>query len=297
MGRENAFGVDMPAIGEISRGERTREFRKEAVSGLLKRFSIPKRVCTADDLFDMASSSDLYSYENELDRVLADLDVLKVIDDRMDERLKFLYQQVRKAVAGHKVLDFGCGTGVIGNFLARERHDVTLADIYKDAVVDRTSLHFIQLAQNGVTFPYHEFDTTLLITVLHHCDSPIDVLKKARDATKLDGRVVVAEPVYGVTDASPFGLLSIEEQKEATVFLDHLYGRILHHFPGREWHSNPPNSFNTLQGWERVCEAVGLVRKEVTHLGINYQSGPYFLTFQTYEVMEPDNNFNGSERI
>lgn len=284
MGNRNVFGNELPTIREIAAGRTAQEFTGRTIDALFDRFMIPNRICTADDVIALASGNELDAYENEFDRVLSDSDICDVIDRRMGERLRFLYANVSRAVSGSRVLDFGCGTGVIGGLLAAEGYDVTLADIYRDDLVDRTGLPFVLLDPSGASPFSSGFDTTLLVTVLHHCDDPLDVLGKAADATRPGGRVVVVEPVYGVVDGSPFGSLGRAEQACATVFLDHLYGRILHFCPEKEWHSNPPNSFNSPEGWASVCAGLGLARERMVEVGFNDLSGPYFLTVQEYRV-------------
>ncbi|MFQ6016988.1 MAG: class I SAM-dependent methyltransferase [Kiloniellaceae bacterium] len=80
---------------------------------------------------------------------------------------------------GGKVLDVGCGDGLIGQLIAARRPDLTISGI--DPIV-RPEPHISVAEFDGITLPCEDrsMDVVMFVDVLHHCDDPEMLLREAR---------------------------------------------------------------------------------------------------------------------
>lgn len=141
---------------------------------------------------------------------------------------------------GSKVLDIGAGRGFIAKDIAEKRKvDVTLLDVVN---FNQTNLPFV--LYNGETIPFSEnsFDVSLLITVLHHCDEPENVLSEAIRVSK--SRLIIIEDVY----RSFWG-------KKYIIFLDTLFNLPCLIKQPRE---NMPFNFKTESEWRTIFKNFNL---------------------------------------
>src|SRR5260221_7894126 len=79
---------------------------------------------------------------------------------------------------GAKVLDVGCGDGLIAKLIGQERPDLTLDGI--DVLV-RPHTHIPVRAFNGrrIDSPDNSYDAVLFVDVLHHTDDPAVLIREA----------------------------------------------------------------------------------------------------------------------
>jgi len=90
---------------------------------------------------------------------------------------------------GSKVLDLGCGCGIVGKtFQDFFRAEVLGVDI-KDYRV--SSLPFQIYDGFHLLFPDDSFDTVLINYVLHHSEDPVVLLKEAKRTAK--GKIIIYE--------------------------------------------------------------------------------------------------------
>jgi SAM-dependent methyltransferase len=77
-----------------------------------------------------------------------------------------------------KVLDVGCGDGLIASLIQEARPDVSIEGI--DVLV-RPHTHVPVTKYDGVTIPFADksFDVVMFVDVLHHTDDPLVVLREA----------------------------------------------------------------------------------------------------------------------
>jgi len=97
-----------------------------------------------------------------------------------------------------KLLDFGCGSGIIGKEFGRFFNSEVLG---LDVIDNRIEpIPFIRYAGKNLSFlKDNSFDAALINFVLHHCQNPIELLKESKRVTK--GTIILYENL-------PEGLLS-----------------------------------------------------------------------------------------
>lgn len=96
-----------------------------------------------------------------------------------------------KPFAIGRIIDIGAGRGLIAKRLKEKTGcDITLLDI--DPYLNETDLSYsCYHPDDNMPFKDNEFDTSLLIYVLHHCYNPVITLKEAIRITKK--RIIIIE--------------------------------------------------------------------------------------------------------
>lgn len=144
-------------------------------------------------------------YEQSANAVLAREGVGEAIPKKLVERAQIMYEQIKPYLLAGSVLDLGCGDARLAQLLAQNGFTPMLADVYENPNVLNTGLPFRLLGQSEtVPFDDNQFDNTLLLTVLHHSDDPVQVLRETRRITRPNGRIIVIESVYGVNGQEAF---------------------------------------------------------------------------------------------
>ncbi len=83
---------------------------------------------------------------------------------------------------GEKILDFGCGSGILAKKL-KEKFDAKILGIdIKDNRVFKIPFQIFD--GKKIPFPEDSFDTILISFVLHHTKDPIEILKEAKRVAK-----------------------------------------------------------------------------------------------------------------
>lgn len=100
------------------------------------------------------------------------------------------FVQVLKPYA--TVLDIGAGNGLVAEALIARGHRVTLLDVQAGAVLHP---QLEAVVYDGEVIPYADqsYDYALLLTVLHHTQSPEAILEEAARVAK---SVVIIEDIY-----------------------------------------------------------------------------------------------------
>jgi SAM-dependent methyltransferase len=185
----------------------------------------------------------------------------------LQERAETMFREIRPYVTGPKILDYGCGNGGIGARLKNIGHDVSLADVYKCSTLPQ-DMPFELLSNDPLK---NKYDTALLLTVLHHSDTPIETLKHAADSIKDDGRLVIIESVYGVSKGSELAKLSKNNQLCAASFIDHFANRMI---IDPNFKINVPCNFQTPKDWQATFEDLELEMVKTVDLGIDLPAFP-----------------------
>ncbi|MGH1339130.1 MAG: class I SAM-dependent methyltransferase [Aureispira sp.] len=92
---------------------------------------------------------------------------------------------------GQQHVDIGCGNGLIVESLRQQGYPCAAVDVADLSIVPEVKV----TVYDGLHLPFEErqFDTALLLTVLHHTPDPIPVLEETARVAK---RLVIIEDVY-----------------------------------------------------------------------------------------------------
>lgn len=118
-----------------------------------------------------------------------------VMDHYLDKRVEFVQRYVP---SGSKILDVGCGTGVLAKRLAAEGYDVTGMDPFDGMLtyLRQRAPEITAVQGRGEDQPFDDntFDLTYCVAVMHHVADPEDVhntLKEMVRVTKPGGHILV----------------------------------------------------------------------------------------------------------
>lgn len=137
---------------------------------------------------------------------------------------------------GSKILDLGCGSGIVGKTFGEVfKSEVTGVDIIDQRIV---SLDF-QL-YNGENLPFSDdtFDAVLINYVLHHCQDPIHTLREAKRVTK--DKMVIYEDL-------PENIISKLSCKIHGISFAYLFQK-----------NKIKGNFKSAGEWEKIFEDLGL---------------------------------------
>lgn len=99
---------------------------------------------------------------------------------------------------GSRILDIGCGRGVLLSSLADKGHEVHGMDVSETAVAGADPRADIRVANciTEVGYPSNHFDQVILWHVLEHLTNPREVLAEINRILKPSGQVIVAVPNF-----------------------------------------------------------------------------------------------------
>lgn len=135
-------------------------------------------------------------------------------------RLRIKQARIARHLAtGERILDIGAGHGGLCQALRADGFSITPVDVQNLSLFPDV----VPIIYNGRELPFHNgsFDTSLLITMLHHTPDPAHILSEAKRVT--NHRLVIMEDIY-----------SNWLQRELTFFTDSLVNLEFAHHP----HSN-----------------------------------------------------------
>lgn len=285
----NAFNMDIPSMSKILENAAVARFVEQTLEKVVGHLGIPAehRDSAIGSLLALARKRQpLAQYEQRGYTILADAGVVAAIPGKLTDRASLIYSQISPYVTGNDICDLGCGDGKVGELLAADGKSVTLADVYQHPHITNTGLPFICFAQgDAVPLPNDSVDTTLLLTVLHHADDPVALLKEGIRITRPGGDVILIESVFGISSdraaavgANNFGTLSAEEQRLANIFFDHLYNRIIHYSADPANKVNVPFNFNTPERWGTLLGRCGAPEQQCIDLGEDQKAVPEYHT-------------------
>lgn len=151
----------------------------QAFSTVLLSFSMPLRPLTSQ-----LGKISVHDLEDENFQPTVTLRAMNI-------KSEFIYSKIKDHIQGTNILDIGTGIGGIAGYLTTKGYSVESIDVKNDSYIKE----FPSKIYDGNQLPYKnkQFDTALLIHVLHHCQNPIRVLK---EAVRTADRVIFIEDTY-----------------------------------------------------------------------------------------------------
>lgn len=295
---KNAFGMKIYEVKVVFQDSKVERVISEMFASILSHLEIKKQKSNKiihECLHHAKTYKKLSDYENQAHQVLEREKVTKKIPQKLSNRAKIIYKQIKPFVLRGSVLDLGCGDGKVGELLAKDGHEVVLADIYKHSNLKNIKLPF-KLFRQGEKVPFNnnQFDNTLVLTVYHHSDNPFKTLIETVRVTKPRGRILVIESVYGVRGrylsekekrkVKNYLSLTREQQRMVNIFFDHFYNRVIHYSKNPKTKVNVPFNFNTPNGWRKLFEKHKLSQEKVIHLGKDQPTVPEYHTLHILKV-------------
>ena len=100
-------------------------------------------------------------------------------------------KQISPHIIGNKILDIGSGKGHVSKLLQDLKFEITSVDIKEFNKLKTVKT----IVFDGINLPFEikDFDTALLLTVLHHVKEPEKLLE---DALRVAKRVILIEDIY-----------------------------------------------------------------------------------------------------
>lgn len=89
------------------------------------------------------------------------------------------------------ILDIGSGNCMVTNLFREKGFDITAVDVADLSLIP--DLHPVVYDGQKIPFDDDCFDVSMVLTVLHHCEDPIEVLK---EACRVGKRTIIIEDTY-----------------------------------------------------------------------------------------------------
>jgi SAM-dependent methyltransferase len=172
------------------------------------------------------------------------------------------FHQLQKLLPGHKVLDYGCGSGYLAARLAKGGYEVFTTDVLDYRYEEARRLPFVRMASaTDIPYPDDSVDVALVQAVLHHID-PDSLAMVIRRLGRIAKYALIKEDTYGVPDhgegwaeslkSQPllrtFVGMTLEVQQQVLVLIDFFANAIAQGIP----EMNMPFEFKTVAEWGEV---------------------------------------------
>ncbi len=128
-----------------------------------------------------------------------------LIDYLFWERVKTAYRYALKMPQGSRMLDFGCGSGVLSYMLAKNGFDVLATDLdfgpvslVKEQITFPDSIEFFEGDIINKDMPEQQFDAIFALDVLEHITNIPDYIALFRRLLKPGGIIIVSGPTENI---------------------------------------------------------------------------------------------------
>lgn len=298
--QKNYFGLEISPLCELFRDYHLKTYIADALLLMMAQFKVPPELAhkVVDDIIEIAGDFSAITdpeYEKQAHSIYLQAGLATLMPIMLRSRPKLIYSQIRGYLIDGRILDCGCGEGMVGKLLSNDGYGVIVADVYEHARIRNLNLEFILLNQDApLPFPDDYFNNVLLLTVLHHSDNPDRLLKEVHRIARNKGRVIVIESSFGIDiDGFPeneqvltkrYVALNAEQQLRASIFFDHFFNRVVQYSEQHHTKVNVPFNLNTPAGWGKIFGEHGLIQDKMTYLGIDQAIIAEFHTLHVLSV-------------
>lgn len=273
----NFWGHQIPTPQSVMLNEELRPNIDRLLSKMLRlagleewaiaRFKELAKTKAADDLDDTR-----VAYERDLKAGLLGQRKPGKLNATLYKRAEVIKGQIEPLVEGNSLLDIGCGNGLIASLMKDRFQDIQLLDVV-EYLLPGLGLRF-QPYKEGDPLPVSgPYDTVLLLTVLHHSNNPLELLKLAWGATKK--KLIIIESVVGIHSLGPgvsYELVDSTDENQIgyAAFVDWFYNRVLHD------DVPVPYNFTTPEKWISMFAGQHMKLAQTIHLGQDIDIGPEY---------------------
>jgi SAM-dependent methyltransferase len=217
-------------------------------------------------IFDICRTyARLADIENELQKLLAGAGLDRRIAAALPTPAAALVGQIAPFVGAGRLLDVGCGAGRVAEAFAKGGREIQLTDIVNH---NQTKLPFVPFDGLSLPFPSKAYDICLLISVLHHCEDPLRILREAVRVSRR--RIIIREVVY-----------LNEVNRRFNMFFDWFFNCIAP--TGR----GPAFNINSPEGWEQLFRDEGLSVVASQDLGLDQPTTPEYHWLYVLDIPRP----------
>ena len=276
----NAFGHEVLEIRELVQDEAVRDYLANVLTRQLTILGSTQPADHTREIIILAQTTDAKDYDSTVLAFTEDVFDMDIFKRELERRIDIMYGEIVGFVGESPVLDYGCGSGGIGQLLRNAGHEVDFADIYKHRDIPKDAKFYDLSKKPDIPQKYQRL---LLLTVAHHSNTPIQTLENTASLLVSGRELVIIKSVYGVHKRdTPFERLNDEQQWKAAAFIDHFGNRFL---LDRVHPINVPYNYQTPPQWKRSVEALGLERRVHLDLRVDIPVVPEYHTLDVFKKL------------